>query len=101
METVVCNSDEMWCIKPLGPELIIGLYSPTKKDLEEWLHSIKFNGMSPEEFAKKHDDFTFMLIKLTCDCQKSFPRLEDVPLHSIQCEHGNWFIKIGDDSDNL
>lgn len=81
------------CIKPVTPGMGFGLRAPTGKCLKEWLHSIKFDGATPEEWLKKHD-VDFLTITLECGCVKRFKSPKDVPLHSIQCEHGNYFIQI-------
>lgn len=77
-----------------------GIYSPTAEIFKNYLQSVTIDGLSVEEWHKKYNLFSdapFLEIDLGCGCIKRFKRLEDVPLKSIKCKHGNYFIKIGEE----
>lgn len=77
-----------------------GLYAPTPEALREWLNSIKINDISLDEYIKDNpnDDICFFEIRLKCGCIKTFKYKEDIPLKSLKCKHGNYFIRIGDEA---
>lgn len=71
-----------------------GICAPSAEAFKNWLQSIKMNGMSLDEYAKKRDEPALTII-LECGCEKHFKFLKDVPLKSVKCKHENYFIKIG------
>ena len=80
----------------------VGIYAPTAEILKDYLQSVTVNGMSVEEWCKKHPenkDCYFLMITLECGCEKHFEHLKDIPLKSIKCKHGNYFIRIGDEKE--
>ena len=79
-----------------------GVSAPNAEVLKGYLHSIMFDGMHLEEWARKHPKVkcNVLTISLGCGCAKEFKRLIDIPNESIKCKHGTYFIvydeKLGD-----
>jgi hypothetical protein len=99
----ITETENMGLLTVVSAQPFIGIYAYTAEDFKNYIESLKIDGSPVGEWYKRHSEIKdrFLLtISLACGCIKNFKDLKDVPLKSIKCKHGNYFIKIGDDPDD-